>query len=772
MVYNSLHIYISYRILTHPILFLPCSFYFATNTKLHAQQYILIEMSESLADISPANPATRKGAVISIGFDKNTKLALVLEHFVDFLNRYPLDPPTEADQAKEPCPTKSIPAAEWRIRNQVSTGQLEFYHAEVLRLHESFEGAAVMKADKIRCRRKRDRRREDEFIYVRRQREADRDYFKRMARLLTQSSDATGVAPCDTVFYCTGKLVEDGRRQEVLTPIVRAHSVMCCKRSQYLRRLIAGAKEEREQEELLRMQRQEFQERSNREAREQDGEEEVPAADGEAEGVNAENLHILPIPLGGEDETSRLGVVAGSPRRPAPNANADGDDEDDDDMGILHVPVAAVAAAANGDGNNEAAAAGVVGVAANADEIEHHGGIVVQDDFSSHGGNALIPADSADVADRGLSASSSMMGRSLGDREEIAQEWLDRSDDPAKLWIPLNHPPEAVRLLLEYVYTNRVAALGREAHETAAAPVPPGTHNHLALLRPMVAPYSKKDWPDGSDGKRGHPTIPLSVALAGIQLAEEAQIPRLSLMCEVAASQLVSRRSVLDALALCNAQQQRTGNKLPILRKAAMLDHIFVGKSRGVSSLYKMSSFRKSLEDHPEDIVPSLLTGTLEAIKAQLGEKQGPDEVEKYHQQQHKHHHGHHHRHARRSHKRANAELERYQFKQLDDHDNAEREAERRKHRRFHAKKVSSPAAAAYLPDGAGSSFSRQLDIAFIQEDGARESDLGLFMRSGRSALPGQLLDRPERQSSRSRGDPVARSPSARRRRGKRGNGL
>ena len=723
-------------------------------------------MSESLADISPANPATRKGAVISIGFDKNTKLALVLEHFVDFLNRYPLDPPTEADQAKEPCPTKPIPAAEWRIRNQVSTGQLEFYHAEVLRLHESFEGAAVMKADKIRCRRKRDRRREDEFLYVRRQREADRDYFKRMARLLTQSSDATGVAPCDTVFYCTGKLVEDGRRQEVLTPIVRAHSVMCCKRSQYLRRLIAGAREEREQEELLRMQRQEFRERTNRDAREEDGDEEVPAA-----AADDENVPIA-VPLGGEDETSRLGLVAGSPRRPAPNANVDGDDEDDDDMGILPVPAAAAAAAAaaNGDGNNQAAAAAVVGVAANADEIEHHGGVVVQDVFASHGRNVLIPADSTDVNDRCLSGASSMMGRSVGDREESAQEWLDRSDDPAKLWIPLNHPPEAVRLLLEYVYTNRVVALGREAHETAAAPVPPGTYNHLALLRPMVAPYSKKDWPDGSDGKRGHPTIPLSVALAGIQLAEEAQIPRMSLMCEVAASQLVSRRSVLDALALCNAQQQRTGNKLPILRKAAMLDHIFVGKSRGVSSLYKMPSFRKSLEDHPGDIVPSLLTGTLEAIKAQLGEKQRPDEVEKYHQQQHKHHHGHNHHHARRSNKRANAELERYQFKQLDDHDNAEREAERRKHRKFHAKKVSSPAAAAYLPDGAGSSFSRQLDIAFIQEDGARESDLGLFMRSGRSALPGQ--HRPDRQSSRSRGDPVARSPSARRRRGKRGNGL
>jgi len=169
-------------------------------------------------------------------------------------------------------------------------------------------------------------------------------------------------------------------------------------------------------------------------------------------------------------------------------------------------------------------------------------------------------------------------------------------------------------------------------------------------------------------------------------------------------------------------------------------------------------------------VVPSLLTGTLEAIKAQLGEKQRPDEVEKYHQLYHKHHHGHHHHHvSRRSHKRANAELERYQFKQLDDHDKAEREAERRKRRKFHAKKVGSPAAG----DG-GLSFARQLDIAFIQED----ADPALWRESGQrrpdrvGGLDSLLRSGLDRQSRRSRGDPGARSPSARRRRGKRGNGL
>ena len=632
---------------------------------------------------------------------------------------------------------------------------LEFFHAEILRLNESFEGAAVMKADKIRCRRKRSRKREDEFQHKRRQREADREYFRRMARLLTQSNDATGVAPCDVVFYCTGKLVEDGRRQEVLTPIVRAHAVMCCKRSQYLRRLIAGAKEEREQEELRAQRHRAIRAREEENAQVEGAAPAAAAAGG--------NMHF-PVPLGGEDETSRLGVVAGSPRRPAPAGGNNDVDEDDDDTGI--VPVAADRPAADAHANQ---AVGVIGVAAHADEIEHHGD---HDDFASHEGNALIPADSIDAAEpqrptagqkRDSSASaSSMMGRSI---DEISGPGRDepflapgaasssrRSDDPAKLWIPLNHPPEAVRLLLEYVYTNRVVCLGKEAHETASADPPPGTPHHITLLRPMVAPYSKKDWPDGVDGKRGHPTIPLSVALAGIQLAEEAQLPRLSLMCEVAASQLVSRRSVVDALALCNAQQQRTGNKLPILRKAAMLDHIFAGKSRGVGSLFKMPSFRKGLEDHPEDIVPSLLTGTLEAIKSQLGDKQRPDEVEKYHQMYHKHHHGHHHHHVRRSHKRVNVEAERFNFKQFDEYDNAEREAERRKRRKERHPNLGGDGVGAAgessKTDGTGAgalSFARQLDIAFIRED-----TLGARAFSG-AAVPGQHRSG-QQQSSRNRG--------------------
>ena len=452
----------------------------------------------------------------------------------------------------------------------------------------------------------------------------------------------------------------------------------------------------------------------------------------------------------------------------------DDDDDDDDDAGI--VPVAVARPAADAHANQAAAGVGVVGVAANADEIEHRRD---HDDFASHEGNNLIPADSVDAAELRRSPTGQNRRSAIGDiggqgsdepfLAPAAASSSRRSEDPAKLWIPMNHPPEAVRLLLEYVYTNRVVCLGKEAFDTGSLNPPPGTAHKLTLMRPMVPPHGRKEWPDGVDGKRGHPTIPLSVALAGIQLAEEAQLPRLSLMCEVAASQLVSRRSVLDALALCNAQQQRTGNKLPILRKAAMLDHIFAGKSRGVGSLFKMPSFRKGLEDHPEDIVPSLLTGTLEAIKSELGEKQGMNEVDKYHQTYHKHHHGHHHHHIRRSHKRVNAEAERYNFKQFDEYDNAEREAERRKRRKErHPNQppgrdlaVADDLAMADGSGGAGPlSFARQLDIAFIRED-----TLGARNFSG-AAVPGQ-----HRSRNRSGGAGGDTASSRRKRRAKRSAG-
>lgn len=171
--------------------------------------------------------------------------------------------------------------------------------------------------------------------------------------------------------------------------------------------------------------------------------------------------------------------------------------------------------------------------------------------------------------------------------------------------VTLDHSPEAVKLLLEYSYTNRVISLGFFAFSKASRHVGP-----TGLKEPgPVPPYRKHDWPKG-----GQPQVSLHLALAGIALAEEAQMPRLSLMCEVAASQLVNQNNVLDVLSACQVQQQKTGNSLPILRKAAMLDCIFSNGNSGIDRLMDLDNFyeKRSL------VVPSLLKGTVELLPPNL----------------------------------------------------------------------------------------------------------------------------------------------------------
>jgi len=175
------------------------------------------------------------------------------------------------------------------------------------------------------------------------------------------------------------------------------------------------------------------------------------------------------------------------------------------------------------------------------------------------------------------------------------------------IWIDVDHPPEAVKLLLEYCYTNRVVPLGRESFERSCKKSDPAT-THLPS-GPVLPCFPNN----------GTPSVSFPVALAGVVLAEEACLPRFSLMCEVAASQLVSSKAVVEALALCSSQQQRTGNKLPILRKAAMLEHVLGKGPRGVADLYSMPSFARGLDERRDLVVPSLLAGVRESVLATLG---------------------------------------------------------------------------------------------------------------------------------------------------------
>jgi hypothetical protein len=127
------------------------------------------------------------------------------------------------------------------------------------------------------------------------------------------------------------------------------------------------------------------------------------------------------------------------------------------------------------------------------------------------------------------------------------------------VWVTIpNHPPEAVKLLLEYCYTNSVIPLGQEAFEVAWS----SSHEEGSS---QARPHSRQ-WPD----KRKHPRVSFATALAGISLAEEASLPRLSLMCEVAACSLLESSNIVEALSMCTRQDQLTGNPLKRLRTAAM----------------------------------------------------------------------------------------------------------------------------------------------------------------------------------------------------------
>ncbi|KAG7367220.1 hypothetical protein IV203_029891 [Nitzschia inconspicua] len=180
----------------------------------------------------------------------------------------------------------------------------------------------------------------------------------------------------------------------------------------------------------------------------------------------------------------------------------------------------------------------------------------------------------------------------------------DSESDLLVVTIP-NHSPEAVKLLLEYCCTNRVAPLGRDAFMQSCKTKPT---KHFGPVPPYHASHHSKKWPNG-----GLPRVEFSVALDGIKLAEEAGIPRLSLMCEIAAANLVSVSNVTDALSMSSSQKEISGNDLPRLRNAAM-EVILRRGERGVNDLSRSAQFKKALQEQRSVIVPALLRGTMETV--------------------------------------------------------------------------------------------------------------------------------------------------------------
>ena len=88
-------------------------------------------------------------------------------------------------------------------------------------------------------------------------------------------------------------------------------------------------------------------------------------------------------------------------------------------------------------------------------------------------------------------------------------------------------------------------------------------------------------------------------------------MPRFSLMCEVAAGQLVNQYNAMSALEECGKQMSLTGNDLPRLRKEAM-QSVLRSCTMGGGA---MGIVQHALNNRCRLIVPSLFTGTMEAVK-------------------------------------------------------------------------------------------------------------------------------------------------------------
>mmetsp|Transcript_3354 Transcript_3354/g.4841 ORF Transcript_3354/g.4841 Transcript_3354/m.4841 type:complete len:554 (-) Transcript_3354:196-1857(-) len=340
--------------------------------------------------------------------------------------------------------------------------------------------------------------------------------------------------------------------------------------------------------------------------------------------------------------------------------NEDDDDDDDDGIEVLPYPINhdGVQNAARRDGDSRSGS----GVAAEIENDEDEDDDIIMQDSNL---KRRIKPD-----DHGKRAPSPVLSSAASDANSNL------------LWVTLpNHPPEAVKLLLEYCCTNRVIPLGRDAFIESCRTKPEASHNkhhhqqhtgnpnHSGPVSPFHHGHhsqTSKRWPNS-----GSPTVSFSVALSGISLAEEASMSRFSLMCEIAAAQLVTHSNFVEALSACSVQQSRTGNSLPRLRQAAM-DILLRSGKRGVDTLCSRPTFQRALEERSFAVVPSLLNGTMELVTAETSKSSNS------------HHHGHHHNHSNSASKTTKRELSaetQSYFEKFDKDDAYRRETERRKRR-------------------------------------------------------------------------------------------
>ena len=487
--------------------------------------------------------------MVSIGLDnKGTKMLSVFMHYCKFV-------------------TKS--------NDPVEYDDLEFVHNDVLSSNDTAEGCAIMKGDRIFVRKQRKHLRKQQEILVQAQQESDKDYLKQVRGLFLESVNASsaldGFPPSaggpNLVLECRPYL-EVGQRG-VLNHFIKAHEAIVAKRCPWLKDKIKQARQDLALARSVR-------ESAAREAGERRYSEsrvvtipDVLDRESSSASRNPKHDHIQ------NNQLDRLDPHFNPTRRDRRKAH---DDDDDDENAVMHL---------ENDAQNGQIIQGQQARGHQPPNIEHFHQIDDNDDEneSIKGGDDLDDYDASHVRNQSNDDNTSF--------DLLNESRLEGQSD--MVWLSLkNHPPEAVKLLLEYCYTNRVVSLGKEAFTQAST-------------KTAVMPYqSTLKWPN-----HGQPTVSMTVTLAGIALAEEAKMPRLSLMCEIAASHLVNDANVLDALSSCTQQMQTTGNRLNILRKKAMDYLLYVPL---LNELGETKKWLHQLKERREFVVPALLQGAEEML--------------------------------------------------------------------------------------------------------------------------------------------------------------
>ena len=515
---------------------------------------------DAMESLCPGNKYLKRGSTVYIGLDKTTKLEVVFQQFCHFVNR------------------------EAGLLQSVKLSDFEFVHCTLLDKSHTVEASAMMKNDRIKVRKNDSKRRSQKNEIARLQRESDRKYFNDL-RQLFQSSEC--IKRYDVELDCRGKLVDErGLKQRVLTTTVRVNSAVLSKRCPWLAEKIDEVREEsRRREEMM-----------------------VPVEMVKSEEVgdnydeaNEDNDATWSYKTGIVKAIRELGEDASS-------------SSDIKNYLQQNMP-------AHSTWSNQLFLHALRDAVDSGDLTKVHSTYRLSDSFKKRNKAEALEANNSDDEDDILPAFPAR--ENVGGNHSIKVEDDDEEEEeepPMKkvkvsskgsnnVVVPLDHAPEAVKLLLEYSYTNRVLSLGSNAFHKASRHIGP---NGVKDPGP-VPPYRKHDWP-----KNGMPTISLPLALAGIALAEEAQMPRFSLMCEIAASQLVNQNNVLDVLSACQSQQQKTGNKLSILRKATMVQCIYSNGSTGIDRLMERPNFKSNFEEKSALVIPSLLEGTVELLPSNL----------------------------------------------------------------------------------------------------------------------------------------------------------